>query len=254
MNGNAASLLKNIEKENEIEILMAAETGSHSFGLQTPESDQDIRFIFASKNIREYLSIKPAHELILLKNADFEIEGWDLFKASRLLKKSNPGLFEWFHSRTFDFANKGYVLKINNLMQSHYSLRTLGKHYYNISLTNVKFLDKIKDNDKKAHKTLVQVARCYLMLCYLVEKKVLPPLSVQQLLNEINLDGTLYSTIEELFRAKRTNEYFSRRELLKTSALLEGELALIKGALTNLPDGIEMEEELNKIIWEFLGI
>lgn len=254
MNGKAASLLRNIEKEQGIEIWMAAETGSHSFGLQTPDSDRDIRFIFAAKNIREYLSVKPKQEVISIKHAEYEIEGWDIFKASRLLRKSNPGIFEWFHSQTFDWTNHAYVLKIKDLIKSHYSLRILGQHYYHMCLTNIKFLEKIKGNNRKAHKTAVQAARAYLMLCCLLQKGVLPPLSVHQLFHEIDMESTLYTAIAELFQAKKNKEYFSEKELLKTAAMLKGTLILTKGTIQYLPDGKEMDEDLNEIIWECLGI
>ncbi|PLT34925.1 DNA polymerase beta superfamily protein [Bacillus sp. V5-8f] len=251
---DAVSLLRRIEKENQVYIWMAAETGSHSFGLQTPESDCDIRFIFMQKNIREYLSLKPKREIITFKNQDYEIEGWDLFKAFRLMQKNNPGLFEWFYSRTFDLTNHEFVNKIRALMQTCYSKRTLGLHYFNMSRNNLVFTGHITDEGKKANKTMVQAARCYLMVCYILQKKTLPPLGVDQLLAETTFPSPVRLAIEKLFRSKKMNRYLPGNFLVETSVLLEAELDAIKSILPDLPEGNEMEEEMNRIIWNCLGI
>ncbi|WP_158555852.1 DNA polymerase beta superfamily protein [Peribacillus glennii] len=243
-----------MEKENGVEIWMAAETGSHSFGLQTPESDRDIRFVFMQKNMRDYLSLKAKHEVITFKNAEFEIEGWDIFKAFRLMQKSNPGMFEWFHSRTIDISNHKFVCEIKELIQTHYSKRTLGLHYFNMCRTNLAYLKKIAVMEKKAHKTMVQVARCYLMLLVLLQKRRLPPLHIDELLNGASMNSAIRYSIEELFRLKKQNRYLSGKALMDTSVLLEEELIAIQSMLSGLPEGKGMEGELNELAWKCLGI
>ncbi|MDQ0218017.1 hypothetical protein ELQ35_10815 [Peribacillus cavernae] len=254
MNEKAGSLLKSIEKENEIVIVMAAETGSHSFDLESPESDRDIRFLFVRANIREYLSIELQPDVISLWKSDYEIEGWDIFKAFRLILKSNPNLFEWFHSRTYEGSNEVFMAEMKSLMASHYSLRNLGQHYYHMCVSNLNQLSKNSGSDKKGHKTMVQAARCYLMLSFLLQKQALPPLAVSQLLKEVNMDWKLSSVFEGLFQAKRSDVYFSKEKILKIGSLFEGELISAKNLLITLPEGTDMEDRLNKTIWECLDI
>lgn len=51
------AILADIEKQHEIKILWAVESGSRSWGFESPDSDYDIRFVYANR-LEWYLSIK----------------------------------------------------------------------------------------------------------------------------------------------------------------------------------------------------
>ena len=57
------NILKKIEKENFIKILLAVESGSRAWGIQSKDSDYDIRFVFKRKkiDIRIFNSILKAN-------------------------------------------------------------------------------------------------------------------------------------------------------------------------------------------------
>lgn len=40
------SILKEVEKKNNVKILYACETGSRAWGFPSPDSDYDVRFIY----------------------------------------------------------------------------------------------------------------------------------------------------------------------------------------------------------------
>ena len=90
--------LREIEKTENVRILLAVESGSRAWGFASPDSDYDVRFIYVRPK-DDYLRLDPVRDVIELPLDEvFDINGWDLQKTLRLLYRSNPTLFEWFSS------------------------------------------------------------------------------------------------------------------------------------------------------------
>lgn len=86
--------LREIEKEENIKILLAVESGSRAWGFASPDSDYDVRFIYVRAK-EDYLRLVKIRDVIELPiNELLDINGWDLQKTLRLLYNSNPTLFE----------------------------------------------------------------------------------------------------------------------------------------------------------------
>ena len=86
--------LHEIEKTENVRILLAVESGSRAWGFASPDSDYDVRFIYVRPK-EDYLRLEKIRDVIELPLDDvLDINGWDLQKALRLLYKSNPTLFE----------------------------------------------------------------------------------------------------------------------------------------------------------------
>ena len=87
-----------IECEHDVHILHAIESGSRGWGFPSPDSDYDVRFIYVHPRDR-YLSLRPPRDVIELPvDGAFDINGWDLKKALRLLLKGNAVVLEWVNS------------------------------------------------------------------------------------------------------------------------------------------------------------
>ena len=84
-------LLRDLEKQNDIKILMAVNYGSRCFGYASAESDWDVRFIYVHRP-EWYFSIAKTEDVIklMLEEEYLDIEGYDLKKALTLLVKTNP--------------------------------------------------------------------------------------------------------------------------------------------------------------------
>jgi predicted nucleotidyltransferase len=84
----------------EITVVYAAEGGSRSWGWASLDSDFDIRFIYA-QSMHWYFSIEEGKKEVLEiphttnSSVDAEYHGWELKKALKMLRESNPGLIEW---------------------------------------------------------------------------------------------------------------------------------------------------------------
>ena len=82
--------LKEIEKREHVKIIYAIESGSRAWGFESIDSDYDVRFIYVREK-EDYLCLDEKSDVIELPIDEvFDISGWDIKKALKLLYKSNP--------------------------------------------------------------------------------------------------------------------------------------------------------------------
>jgi len=98
MRADIVDRLAAVESDFGVRILFAIESGSRAWGFPSPDSDYDVRFVYAHPT-DWYLSLTPGRDVIELPIADdLDIGGWDLRKALKLLLRPNPVLLEWLSS------------------------------------------------------------------------------------------------------------------------------------------------------------
>ena len=91
-------ILVDIESREDVTLLFAIESGSRAWGFPSPDSDYDVRFVYA-RPLEWYLSLEPGRDVIELPvDAVMDVNGWDVKKALSLLLKPNPVLLEWLQS------------------------------------------------------------------------------------------------------------------------------------------------------------
>ena len=98
MKSQILSELERIEIENDISVIYACESGSRAWGFNRSDSDYDVRFIYRKNNAREYVALSEKSEVIESADGDLDIVGWDVKKALKLHRNSNPNLREWILS------------------------------------------------------------------------------------------------------------------------------------------------------------
>jgi predicted nucleotidyltransferase len=79
---------------------MLANRAAARGGFPSADSDYDVRFIYTHPR-DWYLSIDVEEKRDVIErpiNDELDISGWDLRRALKLLKKSNPPLLEWLSS------------------------------------------------------------------------------------------------------------------------------------------------------------
>jgi len=141
MNEKIIQYLDKIEKEKDVKILLACETGSRAWGFPSPDSDFDIRIIYVHKK-DWYLSLSEKRDSIdlMFENNEIDITGWDLRKSLRLLQKSNPPLLERIQSPILYKHNSSFLKEMNDLANSQYSRIATIHHYLSMAK---KFLEDI---------------------------------------------------------------------------------------------------------------
>ncbi len=138
--------LETIEKEKQIRILLACETGSRAWGFPSPDSDYDVRIVYVHDK-DWYLSLTEKKDSIqkMYENNDIDITGWDLRKSLRLLMKSNPPLLERIQSTIIYRQEDAFVNSIGALANKSYSRIATIHHYLSMAK---KFFEDIKDEYK----------------------------------------------------------------------------------------------------------
>jgi hypothetical protein len=90
--------ISEIEREYDCRVIAARDTGSRAWGLDGPESDYDVDFLFvqpavAYATLGEYVaSITTSH------GEKLELAGWNVKRFAELLVESNPSAVEFLHS------------------------------------------------------------------------------------------------------------------------------------------------------------
>lgn len=127
--------LKSIESDKGIKILFAVEAGSRAWGFESPDSDYDIRFIYAHP-LSWYLTPFPKRDVIEIMDGDFDYAGWDLRKALFLMKKSNPTFLEWLYSPIQYIADDDFLGSLRELADMYYSRKAAYHHYISMAKNN----------------------------------------------------------------------------------------------------------------------
>src|SRR5579864_2551659 len=118
-------VLHTIQAQEQVRILYACESGSRAWGFASHDSDYDVRFLYVRPQ-RAYLRLDPPHDVIERPIVDdLDINGWDIFKALRLLRKSNPPLLEWLFSPMVYLENTLAIEELRAIARRFYSPTSL---------------------------------------------------------------------------------------------------------------------------------
>ncbi len=127
-------LLSDIEREKNVRILYACESGSRAWGFHSEDSDYDIRFIYASPR-EAYLGVfDPPDTIEIAIKDDLDPGGWDVKKALGLLGKSNGPLIEWLHSPIVYVDRDGFRESWQELSRKVLQSTRLRHHYMGLAV------------------------------------------------------------------------------------------------------------------------
>lgn len=170
--------LKHIEQEHKIKILYACESGSRAWGFPSPDSDYDVRFIYA-KSADSYLSIRNEKDFMDFPlGRKLDINGWNLKKTLELICKSNSVPFEWLQSPIVYYGDRTFATELWTVCQSYFCARTNIHHYLGIAKGAMASLD----GDEIGIKKLFYVLRPLLSALWCLERKSIAPMSILPLI------------------------------------------------------------------------
>src|SRR5712692_7457134 len=129
-------VLHDIEVQEQVSILYACESGSRAWGFASHDSDYDVRFLYA-RTKAAYLRLDPPRDVIERPIVDnLDVNGWDIFKALRLLRKSNPPLLEWLFSPIVYLEKSASINDLRAIARRFYSSNALYYHYKHMANGN----------------------------------------------------------------------------------------------------------------------
>lgn len=132
------SRIRAAEREHNVKVIYAIESGSRAWGFASPNSDYDVRFIYVHPR-DWYLTIdlEDKRDVIEYPIVDeIDINGWDIRKALKLLWRSNPGIVEWLQSPIVYVDDGVFASAARLLLPDVYSPAKGIYHYRSMAKTN----------------------------------------------------------------------------------------------------------------------
>ncbi|KXS40553.1 MAG: nucleotidyltransferase [Candidatus Frackibacter sp. T328-2] len=240
------SELNKMEKEEEVKILYAVESGSRAWGFPSKDSDYDVRFIYL-RPVEWYLSIDKKRDVLEYPiNNKLDISGWDLKKALYLFKKSNPALIEWLFSAIVYIERYSAINRLRELNDKYFSIKSSIYHYLNMARGNYK--DYLQGDEVKIKKYFY-VLRPVLACKWLEANKTAVPMNFEELLDSQVSDMHLYKEIKELLKRKRAGEELDIEPKIDIiNNFIEEEFAYYEEYARGIEDIDSVSyEELNKL-------
>lgn len=192
--------LYHIEKEHEVKILLAVESGSRAWGFESKDSDWDVRFIYIHKP-EWYFKVEQQRDTIeYVYNDRLDMVGWDLKKALSLLYKSNPSILEWLHSPIIYRCEDYFSQRLATVEDNYFNPIKLMYHYNHIyKKHNQRYLQQ----EGYPMKRFLYYLRGILACKWIEQKMTLPPVSFMELVDATVEDKIIVAKIEDLIQIKR---------------------------------------------------
>lgn len=247
MNDKEATIcrsLKEIETEFDVTIFYACESGSRAWGFESTDSDYDVRFLYYH-GLDWYLSVNDKRNVIEKPiNDSLDINGWDIRKALKLLRKSNPPLLEWLQSPIVYKEIKRSTRLLRKVFPKYYSSRNCNYHYLHMAQGNFReYLQGELVWTKKYFYVLRPI-----LACRWIERFDEPvPMEFQKLLDETVDNTELTLEITKLLEQKKQGEELDYAPRIPSiSNFIESELGRL---VEKKPEKIEYKgyNELNNI-------
>ncbi len=226
-----AERLDAIERDHDVRLLFAIESGSRAWGFPSPDSDYDVRFVYVHRP-EWYLSIEAGRNVIELPIEDeLDINGWDLRKALNLLVKPNPVLLEWLRSPIVYRADGEAMVRLLDLAEKTAHQRPSTYHY--LHLARNQYRRFIEEQDRVKLKKYFYALRPALALMWLRRHPEKPlPMNFGELRGGLDLPAGLSAFLDEMLARKAlTRELGEGPRLVMLDSLIEGEVARAEQAL-----------------------
>lgn len=173
--------LRQIEQEHHIRVLYAVESGSRAWGTNSDQSDFDIRFIYIRPR-EDYLRLEGIRDVLEFEISDkWDMVGWDLQKALRLLYSSNSQLFDWLKSPVV-YWDDGFSQRFTTVAQPFFHIPTVALHY--ASQSDIHRKKAIREDPAKVKQYLYALQHL-LASRWVLEHRCPVPLDIRKLMAEL---------------------------------------------------------------------
>ncbi|NWA28234.1 nucleotidyltransferase domain-containing protein [Pseudomonas gingeri] len=205
--------LARIERERNVKVLYACESGSRAWGFSSTDSDYDVRFVYVEKP-DWFIQVSEVRDVIERPLDDeLDISGWELRKTLGLLRKSNPTLLEWLDSPLVYRSEEAATRQLRELAEAFYSPPAARNHYLSMARKNFR---GYLQGETVRFKKYFYVLRPLLAVRWIDMGLGRPPMTFDALLKTVD-DPLLLEEIDELLRLKRSADesaYGPRRPAL----------------------------------------
>lgn len=237
--------LAHIEQEEQVHVFYACESGSRAWGFPSADSDFDVRFLYLRPK-NWYLSVDVEEKRDVIEHPitdDLDLSGWDLRKALKLLRKSNPPLLEWLSSPIIYRENSNITEKLRTLVPEFYSPLACAKHYLHMAQGN--YREYLRGEVIRVKKYFY-VLRPLLAIRWIEQESDVMPMEFGMLVARSVDSKELRQAIEELLERKKAGQELDTGPRIKViSEYIERELGRLEAKLSVTPREKPNSEKLN---------
>jgi predicted nucleotidyltransferase len=244
VNQRVRDALTQAEAERKVRVLYACESGSRAWGFASRDSDYDVRFVYVHER-DWYLSVEDRRDVIELPIAeDLDVSGWELRKALRLLRKSNPPLLEWLNSPLVYREDPIFAAEFRALADEFYSPRRCYPHYLHMAFGN--WRDYLRGREEVSLKKYLYVFRPLLACRWIERARGQVPMLFAELVENVLEEREVRRALDELVARKQSCEELAVEPSIEAlSRFLEAELPRLD-ALTKPTETESDVEALNR--------
>lgn len=249
------SRLSEIEQEQGFRILFACESGSRAWGFASPDSDFDIRFVYVHRR-DWYLSVDEGRDVFETPIEDrpeglLDFGGWDFRKMLRLVKKSNPVIWEWLQSPLMYRPLEDSDLKaIRSAIDPFFAPISACNHYRAICKGT---MDRELAGQQVKIKKYFYMLRPILAAMWVERLNTIPPMEFKPLLAMLDGSPDIADAVAELLeRKKQTDERVPVDRIALIDNFLEREIGRLKDESLLLPRGDGSPAELDGLFRSIL--
>ena len=178
-------ICREIEKQFDVKILFCVESGSRSWGLESKDSDYDLRFVYYRKP-KDYITIKTKPETISKEITTgtpevYDVMGMDIIKYTKLLMSSNPTAIEWLLCEIVYWGQKPEVFV--NFAKTQFKPISLYYHYKSMCRKN--YLKYLATGSMLNHKKYLYAMRGLINAKWVAQNKKLPPINFLETIAQV---------------------------------------------------------------------
>ncbi|WP_375386923.1 DNA polymerase beta superfamily protein [uncultured Amnibacterium sp.] len=224
--------LDEVERRDGVRILWAIESGSRAWGFPSPDSDYDCRFVYAHPAERYLSPWLPRDVIELPPDPVFDVNGWDLVKAVRLLVKGNATVGEWLRSPIVYRGDAAFRDAFLALAEEVFDLDRVRAHHLHVGR-----LQWPGDVDGGRLKPRMYALRAAASLRWLRVHSAdgVPPMDLPSLIEQSDVGASLRARVAELIERKaRTREAGAGSVPAEVSAFVLHEFAAAEEHLSRV--------------------
>lgn len=231
--------LAEIEKAEHVTVLYAVESGSRAWGVESPDSDYDVRFIYV-RGQNDYLHIREKRDVIEWQLDEvLDINGWDLKKTLLQFQRGNATLFEWANSPVV-YKTTEMWKEIYDVGRQYFSEKAALYHYYGTAKST--FVQYLQENNVR-YKKYIYALRPLLACRFIETHHRIPPVKFETLLQQ-DLPQELLAEIGRMLTVKaQSDEKDITPHIPVIRCYIEEEIARYETLLKERKDDREPDEE-----------
>lgn len=190
--------LEAVERERNVYLVLAIESGSRCWGFASDDSDYDVRFVYY-RPVSDYLRLEKVRDTIEWRLDDeLDVVGWDLGKFLRLMRGSNPTVFEWLGSPIVYYEARCFEM-VRNVAPTCFDPVAHAHHYLGMAVKHdIRYLRSGNCTNKR----YLYAIRALLACKWAIEEQRPVPMAFSEL-SEAMLEPKMAPLVTKLVETKR---------------------------------------------------